>query len=330
MQELVGGPDAPRGQAGSMRVNFLVQVAHAMYTDRSTTERPYADMRVSLGALPDAAGFKPALTFANGDYQLAYSVARGDLDLASINPSSYLTMAYRGTGPFAEALPVRIIATMPTHDVMLFAVSPRTGLTSLADIKAKKYPLHVSIRRNEAHGTRFVIDEVLAANGFSLADLESWGGRFHYVEAPNTEDRMNAIRDGSIDAVFDEGVKGWGYVAEKAGMRFLDLDPASTERLETTGWAISPVQPLFPALPATMRAPSFSGWPVFTRADLPDDVAYQMAKGMETSWSRMVWDWDSPDPVTLAEVSEGTDAAPRDVPLHPGAERYYRERGCKV
>ncbi len=329
MQELVGGPDAPRGQAGSMRVNFLVQIAHAMSVDRSDPNRPYADLRVTLGSVTDGT-YRRTLTFANGDYQLAYDVARGELDLATINPASYLTMAYRGTGPFHEPLPLRVIATMPTHDVMLFAVSPRTGLTSVADIKERRYPLHVSIRRSPAHGTRFVIDEVLAANGFSLQDLESWGGRFHYVEAPNTEDRMSAIRDGSIEAVFDEGVKGWGYVAAEAGMRFLDLDPAARQRLNDVGWAISPVRPLFPDAPADMRAPSFSGWPAFTRADLPDEVAYQMVKAIEASWQRMVWDWDSPEPVALAELCEGTDAAPRDVPLHPGAQRYYRERGCKV
>ena len=45
------------------------------------------------------------------------------------------------------------------------------------------------------------------------------------------------------------------------------------------------------------------------------------------SYERIAFDTD--DPVQLSDLSEGTDAAPRDVPLHPGAERYYREHGCK-
>jgi hypothetical protein len=329
MRELVGGPEAPRGQAGSMRVNFLVQVAHAMSVDRSNPERPFSDMRVTLGSLQDGE-YRRALNFANGDYDLAHAVVRGDLDLASINPSSYLTMAYRGTGPFPTPLPLRVIATMPTHDVMLFAVSEKSGLNSIAEIKEKKYPLHLSIRRSQAHGTRFLIDHVLEANGFSLKELESWGGRFHWVDTPNGDDRLNAIRDGGLNAVFDEGVKGWGVVAAASGMRFLDLDPASRQRLNQLGWAVAPVQPLFPSAPPQMLAPSFSGWPVFTRADLPDETAYQMARAVETSWSKMTWDWDAEREIRLADVCEGTDEAPRDVPLHPGAERYYRERGCKV
>src|SRR5688572_22636339 len=142
MRELVGGPEAARGNAGSMRVNFLAQVAHAMSTDRSTSERPFADMRVTLGSIQNGE-YQRALTFANGDYDLAYKVASGEVDLAAINPAWYLTMATRGTGPFEKPLPLQVIATMPTHDVMLFAVSPKTGLKSIAEIKEQKYPLHV-------------------------------------------------------------------------------------------------------------------------------------------------------------------------------------------
>jgi hypothetical protein len=310
-----------------MRVNALAQIAHGMSTDRSDPRRPYADLRVTLGTSTGGI-YQPALTFANGDYQLAYAVMRGEVDLAAINPSAYLTMACRGTGPFTEPLPLRPIAVMPTLDVMLFAVSERTGLTSLAEIRERKYPLHVSIRRSTAHGTRFVTDEVLAANGFTLRDIESWGGSFHYVDTPNHEERLQAIRDRRLEAVFDEGVKGWGVEALAHGMRLLDLDPASRARLDELGWAVCPVHSLFPEIPADLVAPSFSGWPLFTRADLPDEVAYRMCAALDDAWSRIAF--DSTESVTLAEVCVGTDAAPREVPLHPGAARYYRERGCAV
>jgi hypothetical protein len=174
MQNLTRGPAPSRNQAVSLRVNALIQIAHGMSLDRSDPARPYSDLRVTLGTIRDGA-YRPALSFANGDFDLAYAVARGDVDLASINPSAYLTMAYRGTGPYQEALPLRAIATMPTLDLMLFAVGESTGLKSIADIRDRKYPLHVSIRRSLAHGTRFIIDQVFAANGFALRDLEDWG-----------------------------------------------------------------------------------------------------------------------------------------------------------
>jgi hypothetical protein len=58
-------------------------------------------------------------------------VARGEVQLAIVNPSTILTLAYRGTGPFKEALPVRTITVLPSHDQFLFALAERTGLTSL-------------------------------------------------------------------------------------------------------------------------------------------------------------------------------------------------------
>jgi TRAP-type uncharacterized transport system substrate-binding protein len=329
MQGLTHGPNPARGQAASMRVNALIQIAHEMSLDRSNPERPFNTMQVVLGSTKDGA-FQPRLSFANGDYDLANTVARGDLDLATVNPSAYVTMAYRGTGPFSKPLDLRTIAVMPTLDYMLFAVSKESGLTSIPDIRDKKYPLKLSIRGSQAHGTRFIIDEVFKANGFSLKDVESWGGKFFYCESPNNAERFELMRTGGVDAVFDEGVKGWGYVAIECGMNFLDLDPASRKQLETVGWGLCPGKAIFDFFPDDFMAASFSGWPIFTRADVPDDVAYQMAKALDSAWDRVIFDLREGEVATLADVCTGTDAAPNDIPLHPGAVRYYRERGIQV
>lgn len=140
MQSFIAGDQPARNQAAAMRVNALVQTAYSLSRDRSDPEHSYHDLRVTLGSSRDGA-YHQELSFANGDFTLAYAVARGEVDLAAINPSAYLTMAYRGTGPFSEALPVRAIATMPTWDRMCFAVGDRTGLSSVADIAARRYPL---------------------------------------------------------------------------------------------------------------------------------------------------------------------------------------------
>lgn len=327
MRSFVSGPEPGRNQAVAMRLNALIQIAYGMSRDRSEPERDYRDLRVTLGSARDGV-YRQALSFANGDYPLVYAVVRGEVDLAAINPSAYLTMAYRGTGLFREPLPVRVIAVMPTWDRMFFAVSERTGLSSLADIAAHKYPLRVSIRRSQTHGTRFIIDELFAVHGFSLRDLEAWGGSFHYVDAPNDPARLEAIRDGTIEAVFDEGVKGWGYVALDHGMKFLDLEQRARDRLRELGWPIGPTRSHFPAHREEIMAVSFGGWPLFTRESLPEQVAYQMCRALDAGIERIVFDLETP--IQLSDLCVGTDAAPRDVPLHPGAERYYRERGCPV
>jgi hypothetical protein len=42
---------------------------------------------------------------------------------------------------------MHIIAVYPSWDRFVFMVHPRTGIRSLADIKAKRYPLHPGAER---------------------------------------------------------------------------------------------------------------------------------------------------------------------------------------
>lgn len=314
----------PRGGASVARADAMAQIALGMSQDRSDPTRPYRDVRISIGAVSDGS-FESAISFGTGSPDLAFAVARGELDVAAINPSAYLTMAYRGTGPFKEPLPLRALAVMPSWDRMSFAVSERTGIESIADIRDRKYPLKASLRGSLAHATRFVIDEVFAAFGFSLRDVESWGGKFQYVDTPSAQDRLDGIRDGSLDAVFDEGIKGWGPVALEHGMRLLPVDGPALERLNAMGWPCGPLPAdKFPGVEGVH--PSFSGWPILTKASLPDDAAYGIARALDGARSRIAF--DSEHPVSLEELCRNSDTTALDAPLHPGAERYYTERGA--
>jgi len=302
----------------------LAQIALGLSQDRSDPTRPYRDVRISVGAVNDAA-FQSALSFGTGSPDLAFAVARGELDVAAINPSAFLTMAYRGTGPFQEPLPLRALAVMPSWDRMAFAVAEKTGIESIADIRDRKYPLKASVRGSLAHATRFLIDEVFGAFGFSLRDVESWGGRFQYVDTPSAQDRLDGIRDGSLDAVLDEGIKGWGPMAQQSGMRLLPVEGPALERLNALGWPVGPLPAdKFPG--AEGMHPSFSGWPILTRADLADDAAYGIARALDAARSQIAF--DSEHPVSLEEICRDSDTTALDVPLHSGAERYYTERGA--
>lgn len=303
-----------------------MQIALGLSQDRSDPARPYRDIRLTLG-VAQREGFQGALGFATGSPDVVLAVARREIDLAAMNPSAFLTMAFRGTGPFSEPLPLRAIAVMPSWDRMAFAVSERTGIASLSQISDRRYPLRLSLRRSQAHATRFLIDQVLEAEGFSLGNLESWGCGFHYVDTPSEASRLEGIRNGTIEAVFDEGIKGWGPVALAHGLRFLALSDRAGQRLEALGWPVAPISPAhFPGLGEPVPAASFSGWPLFTYAGLPDQIAYQMVRALDAA--RPFISWDSDVPVELCDLGRDSDATVLDIPLHPGAERYYREHGC--
>ena len=81
-------------------------------------ETPYGgnrDVCITDGSGSGEAFF-PWLRMATGSAILAKAVAAGDIEMAFVNPSGLLTQAYRGTGLFSEALPVRVVANYPSWD----------------------------------------------------------------------------------------------------------------------------------------------------------------------------------------------------------------------
>src|SRR5437764_12901163 len=106
-------------------------------------------------------------------------VVSGEVALAIVNPALCLTMAYLGKGPWTAPQPVRAITVIPSSDQFLFAVAKRTGITSIADIKKKRYPLRVSMRSQPDHADYLIVQETLAEYGLSLDDIVSWGGSIH-------------------------------------------------------------------------------------------------------------------------------------------------------
>ncbi len=312
--------------APDIRTFAIAQMGVAMAVDRSDPARPFREFRMSVGAPRDGV-FQRKLTFAADMPNVAQAVMKGEVDLAVFNPSGCLTMAYRGTGPYSQPLPLRAIGVMPSLDWQVFAVSNRFGLKSVGEIGEKQIPLRISVRTDPANPTRFVVDEVLAAYGFSLADIEKWGGSLQLVGGPREPARIQEMQRGTLDAVFDEGISGWGHLAQQAGMRFLSVGTGAEHRLEGLGWRLLQVsRDEFPELTEDVVAVSFSGWPLFTRADLPDDLAYQMAKALDAA--RPLVQWDSDSEVQLRDLCVSSDSCPLDVPLHPGALRYYQEQGA--
>ena len=140
------------------------------------------------------------------------------VDISILNPAALLTMAHRGTGAFTSPREVATVALLPHDDRLGFAVAERLGFTSLADIAAARYPLRVSTRGSIDACTPIMVDVVLREHGFTLSDLERWGGEISYDQPmPNDPSRMGRLAAGEIDAIFDEGVVMWADLVMAAG-----------------------------------------------------------------------------------------------------------------
>ena len=309
-----------------IRAHALYQMALGMWSNRSSPDRGFGALRLALD-VPGPAAQLPPLTIATDTPDVPWAVARGEIDVSVVNPSCWLTMAYRGTGPFAEPLPLLGVAVMPSWDLMAFAIADRTGLPSLAAIGDQRYPLRVSVRAARTHATRFVIDEVLGSLGFSLRDIESWGDSIHSAATPSDASRLEGIRNGTLDAVFDEGINGWIPLALQFGMRPMAVPDGAQKRMTALGWEVGSIpRAVFPDLQADVPSLDFSGWPIFTRKNMSEAAVYEMCRALDAARDRIPWDSDGP--VQLADLCGRTAAAPLGIPLHPGALRYYTEHGA--
>ena len=313
----------PRG-AQFQRSKMLWEITLGIAGDPSI--RYYEDRDVSI-VIGNGSGeaFTPALRMAPGSPALAHAIAKGDLDLAFVNPSAMLTQAYRGTGLYSEPLPVRVIASYPSYDRFVAAVHPRLGVTSLAEIGERKPALRVSVREDATHSTRVLLDQLLPMYGFTLDDFVSWGGSLQLNGPPGDARRLEGIRDGSIDVVFDEGIPGWLNTGLERGLKPLEMEDGILSQMEAIGWrrVVLPKE-RFPLLDHDIVTIDYSGWPLYTRESLPEETAYKVCAAIAQRAEHIRWESSY---TGIAQIGVETEATPLDVPLHAGAERWYREQG---
>ncbi len=248
------------------------------------------------------------------------------------NPAALARMALFGRGLYKSKIPLRAIGVFPSWDRLVFAVHEDTGIRSLEEIKEIKFPLRVSTR----HGGRFQttlfdIDQILKGYGFSFADLKKWGGKIFPESSPSSSERVRHVQSGEANAVFDEGIKSWGSMALKSGMRFLPLNESVIKRIEKIGFSTALIDPLlFPELDREVVTLDFSGWLFFCHRNLPSRIAYRMAKAIDLCHDEIPVDHLDRRGMTMEEFCRGGEGGPLTIPLHPGARRYYKEKGYLV
>lgn len=335
----------PRYNAGIQRSKGLLEIAAALYdtslsrqSTRSGTTVPQIDSRLGTGLSLQIESKRSrsengvAISFGvDGFRHNLTQVAQKQLSLLWINPSASLAMAYKGVLPFSEPLPLRTIAVFPSWDATVLAVHASTGITSIEEIRERRYPLRLSTRESitppfDEDTTMFAVTSVLTAAGFSLDDIRAWGGTIQTVPRPSDPVRSDAIAKGAVDAIFDEGVQSWGQFAIQQGFRILPIEGALRERVTSAGYNMLDVtESRIPGLPQSVPSIDFSGWPMVVHRDMPGDVAYALCEAIEAR--KLFIPTDNFRPLDLSQLCTVGEETPHGAPLHPGAERFYRERG---
>jgi len=315
-------PTRMRTHPHTTRSRLMLEVASELVNRR---DWPYLQARISLRE--QGADEWPVTLFASDSPATIHEVASGKTQFAIINPSMILKLAALGSPPFKEPISLRVIAVLPSSDQMVFAVSAGTGLQSFSDIRERRFPLKVSLRGQRDHSLHIITDHVLGAAGLTLDDIVSWGGEVRYDGGmAYGANRIGAVQRGEIHAIFDEGASTWGNMALDLGMNFLPLDENLLQRLEAVGLRRGLIErKQFPKLNADVPTLDFSGWPIYTHSDTPDALVSDFCRALDASKDRIPCAKETPLP--LAPMVRDTPEGHLEVPLHPAAEGFWRERG---
>jgi hypothetical protein len=232
--------------------------------------------------------------------------------------------AYEGKEAYTEKLDnLRgLVGGLDTYYMVAIA-SKKVGINSVKEIRDKKLGVKVYTQPVGALG-EFAGRQVLRASGMSYNDLKAWGGTTTHV---GYNVIVDAFKDGRADVLFAVVTPKHPSVSEIANdgnVKFLGLDPDIIKALLPLGY-----------VQATMPADTFKGQsePVvtvgfptvlITNKDLPEPVAYTITKTVLDNKEALVRGHAG-----LSEFDPKTAWQPDKVgiPLHPGAERAYREKG---
>lgn len=265
-----------------------------------------------------------------GGMRAPIEVGMRRIDIAYVNPSAMVAMAYRGKGYYKKKLQLRVLGCFPSWDRIALVVSKELGVKSLRDIAQKKIPLKVSTRFSGVNnGTYYTISTILSFYGTSFEKIKRWGGEVQECGQPFTTERLKGIAKRSINAVFDEGVStvgGWLDQALENGYEIIPIEPEIIKKLEALGYSRSVLpKSRYPQLKKDIATIDFSGWALVTHRWLPDRMAYAAIETIDER--QAVIPVDDDQPLNMKHLCRSTEKCPLLVPLHPGALKYYKEKG---
>ena len=236
---------------------------------------------------------------------------KGELAFALGDSVAFAWEGNEEAGFKAKLDKLRAIAAIYPNFVQIVA-SKDSGITTLADLRGKR--LSVGAPRS---GTELNARAVLAAAGLTYDDLDK-------VEYLPFAESVELIKNRQLDATLQSAGLGVASISDLA---------SSGDIVVVNGPADVGAKVGAPYFAATIPAGTYQGQdadvataavPNFlvTRADLSDDLVYAMTKAIFDHLDSLVAAHAAAKRITI----EG--AVPNlPLPLHPGAEKYFKEKG---
>jgi len=206
---------------------------------------------------------------------------------------------------------LRAIAAIYPNYVQVVA-SAESGITSFGDLKGKSMSVGAP-----ASGTELNARAIFAASGMSYDDL----GKLEYL--PYAES-AELIKNRQLDSTLQSSGLGVAFIKDLTATMDINIVAIPADVVEKIG---------APYVPSIIPAGTYDGQDediptaaigniLVTRAGVSDETAYQMTKLLFENLDKLKAAHAAAGAIDPAKATEGLS-----IPLHPGAERYYKEAG---
>jgi TRAP transporter TAXI family solute receptor len=288
---------------------------------------------ISLGTATPGGGFPL--------YGGAFAEVMNDADPSfSIAPRN--TKGSNENIPLLEAgsLDIALVAGEPSYEAFMGIGRPATKLKILTAMYSS--PGMFVVRADSPYKTiRDLVGKPIAfgAKGSGLPILSRYvldglglkqDEDFQSIYLDRAGDGPAMVLDGRAAALWGAGI-GWpGFTTmatSPAGARFIAPDTAEIARIRAKHTFLKPLTVPAGSYP-NQNAPidALGSWSfILTRADLPDDVAYRLAKSLHGAESALCRKLTQACETTAADT---VAAAPNPELIHPGVMKYFREIGA--
>lgn len=258
-----------------------------------------------------------------------YLFADGSVDLAFVNaaPAKWAreegTLGKEPTGGYTAV--IGGLTAVCYINCISNSFLKKHNVSTIEEIFEQKLPLRIgcsAVGSMDAEGAYLLLEYF----GVTQEDLESWGGSITNQSGSENE---AALQDGKIDFYIDHTSSSSSTMAEIAttcDVTFLQWGD------ELIDWFVT--EKGFQRI--SVPADSFKGQTnelilpgspdsLFCREDLSEEIVYQITKSLCENRDNLVATYNSLEPWDV-ETCMDTEKIGGN-PLHPGAERYYREMG---
>jgi len=252
----------------------------------------------------------------------ALLIDKGDADLGLLFGAA-VKWAVEGKVVFPKKIDVLtgLVGGLDHYYVGIMATK-RSGITSLEEVARKKLPVRV-VTQPRGSASEASTRLVLEAYGMTYEDIKSWGGSVTPTATGVVQAQMT---DGKADVWINMVVAGHPAISELAlstELVFLPMSDEIIRKLEPLGYEKTFLQAK--SFKGQDRIVPLVGWPTILAAhkDVKPELAYLLTQTIVENKSELI-----------KGHAGFKDFTPEDawkvqafgIPLHPGAEKYYREK----